>query len=281
MLNTPEIAVLVSSYQRPDHLRRCLLSISMQQGVEGRFEVVVTDDGSTDESCETVLRFAREAWFPVHLTSNPHDGFQLARCRNEGVAACSAPYLLFVDGDCLLPPDHLRIHLEYRRPGFVNGSDYLRLGPRVSRRIDEDAVRRLDYRRHASVRQWERSIRDHIKMESYRLWGWPHNPRLVGNNIALWRRDFERVNGFDQKFRHWGWEDDDLSLRLRQAGLQLRSIRHRTRIYHLWHEPDPTVPPLREDAPNFGYARRPFRLTRCCNGLQRRRPGEERLGGAR
>jgi len=275
MPDTPEIAVLVSTYQRPDHLRRCLLSIALQQGVEGRFELVVTDDGSSDETHELVRRFAREVEFPVSLTSHPHDGFQLARCRNEGVAASSAPYLLFVDGDCLLPPNHLREHLALRRPGCVNGSDYLRLGPRTSARIDDAAVRRLVYRRRSSPKQWERLFMDHIRMETHRLWGWPRHPRLVGNNIALWRRDLERINGFDQKFRHWGWEDDDLSLRLRQAGLKLRSVRHRTRLYHLWHEQDPTIPQHKEASPNFGYARRrPFRLTRCCNGLQRRRPGD-------
>ena len=78
MPDTPDISVLVSTYQRPNHLRRCLRSIAMQQGVEGRFEVVVTDDGSTDETHELVRQFSREAGFPVYLTTHLHDGFQLA-----------------------------------------------------------------------------------------------------------------------------------------------------------------------------------------------------------
>ena len=56
MSNKPEIAALISSYQRPGHLRRTLLSIALQRGVAGRFEVVVTDDGSTDETPELVRR---------------------------------------------------------------------------------------------------------------------------------------------------------------------------------------------------------------------------------
>ncbi len=111
MGNTPEIALLVSTYQRPQHLRRALLSIALQRGVDGQMEVVVTDDGSRDETPRVVEEFARTARFPVQFTTHPHSTFQLARCRNEGVAASRAPYLLFLDGDCILPPDHVAIHL--------------------------------------------------------------------------------------------------------------------------------------------------------------------------
>src|SRR3954466_2463566 len=93
----PEVAILVSSYQRPGHLRRALLSIAMQRDVDGKMEVVVTDDGSTDETPEMVREFAQTIDFPVRVTTHPHRAFQLARCRNEGVAPSTAPYILFSD----------------------------------------------------------------------------------------------------------------------------------------------------------------------------------------
>jgi glycosyltransferase involved in cell wall biosynthesis len=79
---SPEIALLVSSYQRPQHLSRALLSIAMQRRVAGRMEVVVTDDGSTDDTPQVVHDFARSVDFPVRFTTHPHAGFQLCRCRN-------------------------------------------------------------------------------------------------------------------------------------------------------------------------------------------------------
>src|SRR5262245_8714249 len=103
----PEIALLISSYQRPGHLRRALLSIALQKDFTSAMEVVVTDDGSTDETLDVVREFAQSVNFPVHFTTHPHAAFQLARCRNEGVAASTAPYVLFLDGDCILPPDHV------------------------------------------------------------------------------------------------------------------------------------------------------------------------------
>ena len=133
----PEIAVLVSSYQRPGHLRRVLASIAGQKGVRGAFEVVATDDGSQDETASMVRRFAASVSFPVRFTTHPHDGFQLARCRNEGVAASTAPYLLFLDGDCLIPPDHLRTHLERRRAGYAMAGYYVHLDQATSERITD------------------------------------------------------------------------------------------------------------------------------------------------
>jgi len=118
-----DIAIIVSTYERPQHLARCLESIAVQQGVDGRFEVVVTDDGSRDETLGLVAAAARRSDFPLTFTTHDHAGFQLARCRNEGTAASTAPYLLFTDGDCLLPRDHVWIHLDERRRGWITGGD--------------------------------------------------------------------------------------------------------------------------------------------------------------
>ena len=61
MVFRPQIAVILSSYQRPAHLYRSLLSLAMQRGAEGQFEVVVTDDGSADNTARVVRRFAHDA----------------------------------------------------------------------------------------------------------------------------------------------------------------------------------------------------------------------------
>jgi len=74
---TPDVSLIVTSYQKPRHLRLCLASIAMQRGVEGRFELIVADDGSTDETPALVERFALAADFPVKFTTHPHESFQV------------------------------------------------------------------------------------------------------------------------------------------------------------------------------------------------------------
>ena len=267
----PEIAVLVSTFERPEHLRRVLSSISVQQGVGNAFEVVVTDDGSRDETPQLVREFADSVDFPVRFTTHPHDGFQLARCRNQGVAASTAPYLLFLDGDCLIPPDHLRIHLDRRHAGYAMAGYYLRLNRATTEQLREDDVLAGRYRDTVTWRQHWRLAWRHFQGEFYSLIRDPHRPKFVGGNIGLARSDYESVNGYDENFQGWGCEDDDLRLRLRAAGVRVASIAWWTQAYHQWHPKTPSAPKTWREGTNVDYLHRPVRLSRCLVGLEKRR----------
>jgi GT2 family glycosyltransferase len=265
-----EISVVASTYQRPRHLRRCLLSLAAQQGVAGQFEVIIADDGSQDETAEMVGDFRKSAPFPLKFCTHPHDGFQLARCRNSGIRASAAPYLLFTDGDCIFPPDHLRRHLDARRPNVARAGDCIRIDEPTSDRIDDEAIRSgqfvawIDRREHKSLRK------THLKSLGYQLVRHAHRPKLTGWNMAIWRDDLEQVNGFDEQFRGWGCEDDDLAARLRLSGVRIATALGFTHGYHLWHPPHATTPQRWHDGPNVAYFQRPLVLARCLEGIRSR-----------
>jgi glycosyltransferase involved in cell wall biosynthesis len=245
-----------------------LHSIGCQVGVEGRFEVVVTDDGSTDETLEVVRKFAQSAFFPVSLTTHPHKDYQLAQCRNEGVRASTAPYLLFLDGDCLIPPDHLWQHLARRRPHVVHAGFCVELDELTSKKIDVAAVSTGTFQELAPRCELQRLTRLDRKSRLYNLLRHPTKPKMFGGNIGIFRTDYEAVNGYDENFVGWGGEDDDLRLRLRQSGRQIRSILRWTRTYHLWHPPGTTTPCRWREGANVAYLRRPgSRPTKCLRGL--------------
>lgn len=269
-MGQPEITVLVSSYERPGHLERCLLSLALQRDVAGKMEVIVTDDGSPEVNLPVTEAFASQVDFPVHFTTHVHADFRLARCRNEGIAASTAPYLLITDGDCLLPPDHLKWHLEYRRSGRVVLGDCYRLDAHTSDRITESVVRSGEYLAWVSP-----SERRRMAGKAFRAW-WYHRlhctmlPRMTGNNIGIWRTDLERVNGFDENYVGWGLEDRDLQRRLSRLGLQFQSILGRTAPCHLWHPRAPSFARNNVMTKNLAYFERPQIATRCPNGLAQR-----------
>ena len=262
--------MLVSTFERPANLRRTLFSIALQERGKERFELIVTDDGSRDETATMVARFAKDVDFPVTYVTHPHDQFQLARCRNEGVAAARAPYLLFLDGDCVLSRDHVRQHLQHRTLGVTMAGDYYYLQREVSAGIDEGAILGGDFRAWPSCQERRRLIAKRIKSRFYRWLRVRSRPRLTGGNVGIWREDFERVNGYDQNFIGWGFEDRDLQYRLCRAGVRMYSSVGWAHSYHLWHPRDPSFVRNGEGTPNRRYFFQPGRLATPRNGLRRR-----------
>ena len=54
-------------------------------------------------------------------------------------------------------------------------------------------------------------------------------------NLGLWKNDFMNINGFDELFEGWGYEDSDLVIRLIHAGIKRKEGRFAVAVLHLWH----------------------------------------------
>lgn len=266
-MSRPDVSLIVNTFQKPRHLALVLRSIALQEGIDGRFEVVVADDGSDAPTVGIVSDFARQAPFPVTFTTEPHDGFRLARVRNRGAALATGDTLLFLDGDSMLPPDHVALHLGARKAGWAMLGDVIRLPESASQDLVPSALKTTDLRRLAPTAELRRLARRHRKSVFQNWLRHPSKPRLAGGNFAIWRDDYLRVNGSDERFLGWGQEDDDLGLRLRGAGVRLASIVDRTFTYHIWHPSDPSATPRWRDGVNVSYFLRRGRLTRCRRGI--------------
>jgi glycosyltransferase involved in cell wall biosynthesis len=266
MASQLEISVILTTYQRPEHLERSLVSLDRQRGMDGKYEVVVSDDGSADRTKSVIEAFARKASFPLIWSSHSHDGFRVALCRNDGVRASNAPYLLFTDSDCLFPEDHLQKHVLARRPGIIRAGDCYRLEQDATERIDAAAIISGAYQSWISLDERRRIFRKRIKERFYQLVRHSTKPKLTGFNIGISREDLEAVNGFDESFVGWGCEDDDLAFRLRKSGRRITSLLSYTHGYHMWHPSTPSRPERWADGPNVGRLQNE-RPIRCAMGL--------------
>jgi glycosyltransferase involved in cell wall biosynthesis len=265
-----DVALIVNTFQKPRHLSLVLASIAAQAGADGRFEVIVSDDGSTDSTASLVRDFASQASFPVRFTSQPHDGFRLARTRNAGARLTESDYLLFLDGDCILPFDHVAAYLARRRAGRALLGYCARLPEETSARLDATTIATTDLTALAPASERALLAKRFRKAWWHAAVRHPSKPRLAGGNCGMWRRDFEAVNGCDERFVGWGQEDDDLGLRLRAAGVRLESILDRTWSLHVWHPVDTSATPRWRDGVNVPYFLRRGRLKRCRHGLSDR-----------
>jgi len=262
-----DVSVLVTTYRRPRHLALALESLALQQHAGVTMEVIVSDDGSDDETPEVVRSFASNAPFPVRFTTRTHDGFRLARVRNEAARLATGEYLLFLDGDCIVPRHHVAAHADRRRHGTALLGYCARLPAEANPNLTPENLSIANLAALVPASERRALARRRRKAWWHAVLRHPTKPRLAGGDFGVWRADFERVNGFDERFVGWGQEDDDLGLRLRAAGLRLETILGLTHSLHVWHETDATATPRWRDGANIRYFERRGRLTACRQGL--------------
>lgn len=98
----PKVTVVIPNYNRANDLQRCLSSLVEQTFCE--FEVMVCDDGSTDNSAEVAAGFSDR----LDIVFETADNFGgPARPRNSGISRARAPYVAFLDSDDWWAPEKL------------------------------------------------------------------------------------------------------------------------------------------------------------------------------
>ncbi len=93
------LSIVVPAFNTRRFLRKCLESIVLQDAPQDLFEVVVVDDGSTDDS-STIIREFTERY--VNVTGLWQENSGLGAARNAGERAARGRYVWFVDADDFL-----------------------------------------------------------------------------------------------------------------------------------------------------------------------------------
>jgi len=97
-----KLSIIVPAYNAADTLEQCLTAIRTAGGDTQDCEIIVVDDGSTDQTAQIAQRF------PVRLLRSEHNEGRL-RAREKGARAAQADRLLFVDARVLLPANALQV----------------------------------------------------------------------------------------------------------------------------------------------------------------------------
>jgi glycosyltransferase involved in cell wall biosynthesis len=100
----PFFSVIICTFNRAHLLPRALDSVLQQS--ESSWELIVVDDGSTDNTPETVCRYLQLA---PNIRYVAHSNRGLAISRNVGIAAAIGEYVTFLDSDDWYTPDHLAL----------------------------------------------------------------------------------------------------------------------------------------------------------------------------
>lgn len=223
------IAAIISTYNSPAYLRRVLQGYCDQR----RFpdELIVADDGSTDDTAQVVQAFARSAPFAVRHVWHEDRGFRLAEIRNRAILASSSDYLVFSDGDCIPHPGFIGDHESAMQAGsFVTGKRIL-VGRDYAAEFNWQGIgKALLAGLDGSISGIHHLVRLPWLVVPRSGWG-----GLRGCNMAMFRSDLLAVNGFNEQITGWGREDSELVARLFAYGLHRHEIPFSAVVFHLWH----------------------------------------------
>jgi glycosyltransferase involved in cell wall biosynthesis len=233
------ISVIVTTYNRADALAAVLRSLAGQTDTD--FEVVVADDGSRPDTAELIAGWKKKLNVPLAHVWHADQGFRAAEIRNRAILASRGAYCIFLDGDCIARPDFVATHRHLAERGwFVTGNRIL-----LSETLTRDVLDRklaperwslgawIGVRLRGGINRLAALLRLPLgPLRGLRAGAW-RGARSC--NLAVWRSDLDRVDGFDADYRGWGKEDSDIIVRLLHAGARRKDGVFATGVLHLWH----------------------------------------------
>ena len=239
MQQASTISIIITTYNRPDALTAVVEACFAQD--DKNFEIIIADDGSTNNTRDTVAGLQARSPVPLKHVWQEDIGFRAARVRNLGTLAAQGDYIVFLDGDCVPQRDFVANHRRLSRRGYLVSGSRVLLSEAYTRRLLEQHI---DIQRLGVMGKLKLRLAGDANKFLQTVVNWPDVGReskrfswrrIKSCNLAVWRSDLELVNGFDESFTGWGHEDSDLVVRLFNAGVLRKDGAFATEVYHLWH----------------------------------------------
>lgn len=236
-------ALIITTYNQPDVLD-FVLETAFRQRVAPN-EIIVADDGSGEETERVIRKAAEKSPVPLKHVWQPDKGFRLNHSRNNAIAVAESEYLILIDGDCFLGEWFVHDHLRFARRGrFVAGTR-----ANIKKELREKILQTRDPRVGFFTRGTSKKfnlIRSFAlaTLQSRHTSPKPGKnpeplewrPSVAGANLAFFRTDAERVNGFNELFTRHGKDDLEFCARLTRSGVRRFKMRHYGVDYHFSHE---------------------------------------------
>ncbi|MCE9530023.1 MAG: glycosyltransferase [Planctomycetes bacterium] len=189
---SPRVSVVVCSYNGAHTLRECLQSLEKLN--YPNYEVILVDDGSTDETQQIAAEFPR-----VHTTVQENRGLSVAR--NVGAMAATGDIVAYTDSDCVADPDWLGYLISAMRRQNVAAIG----GPNIPPPSDSWTAQ---------------CVAASPGGPSHVLFSDQRAEHVPGCNMAFRRDVLLNLGGFDPQFRQAG-DDVDICWRLLEAGFEI------------------------------------------------------------
>ena len=231
-IDSKKVSLVMTTYNWPAALDLVLKSVLRQTTLPG--EVVIADDGSTPETTALIDSYREKFNIPLKHYWHEDEGYRKTVILNKAMKEITNDYIIQIDGDVILHRKFIEDHLNWCKKGcWVNGSRVL-LGPTISKKIQES--------RQVDISPFVGDIQN--RLNGFRI---PLLRNLLydkesfsmvarGCNMAYWKEDFFKVNGFNEDIFGWSSEDKELAARFTNNGIKRRVIKFSAVQHHIYHK---------------------------------------------
>jgi glycosyltransferase involved in cell wall biosynthesis len=227
-------SVVIPTYNRRRLLEFTLDALDKQDLDRDRFEVLVVDDGSSDDTAAMVRQFADR--LDLRYFYQPDEGYGVAKARNVGIRNAANEICVFVDSGVLLHSQglsaHLAAHEAAAEPLALNGYVYCF-------NLDNEDAQLI--RKVVDVEDVDGTIASMAQTQAWPDMREPFYGRYsddFGHVPAPWLMYWTCfASARTEQFRQWGGEDLDLAYRLHRDGARFAVSRAANAI-HYPHDKD-------------------------------------------
>jgi len=190
-----EVSIIIPTYNRWWILEKSLEALFNQSYPKDKYEIILIDDGSTDDTKTMIDSLSPRCKFK-YLRNEKRMG--IPRTRNRGIRQAKGKYIIFADSDVVATPDFIKQHMNYHKKY-------------------QDVIVNGELIRVPSFKQIEKKRKSIFDLSL--------SPFDTAN-VSVARKHLLKVGGFDEDLLAYGWQDLELGYRLRKAGLKCKKNRH-------------------------------------------------------
>ena len=227
-------SLIITTYNWKSALELAILSVFNQTYLP--LEIIIADDGSRNDTRDLIKNLSTKSPIPLIHSWQEDKGFRAAKVRNKAIAQAIGNYIIVIDGDMILHKDFVLDHYYFARRGyFVQG---------IRAKLNSQKAKEVFEKKQYIFKAFEKGIKNkrnsiRSSLLSYLFSGTRLLKRLdmiQTCNMAFFKNDCIRVNGFNEDFIGWGREDSEFASKLLNLGIKRRDLRFKAIGYHIHHE---------------------------------------------
>lgn len=228
-------SLIITTYNSPKALELCLNSALNQNLMPD--EIIIADDGSKEETKKLIEKFIKEnPKLKIIHSWQENLGFRAAASRNKAGFKAKSEYLIYIDGDMILDENFIYDHVKNARKGYYLQGSRVLLSPNYTKEIFKKMRFKKPCLFSKKIKNNLNSLRSSFLSKFYSLFSKNSFKGTKSCNFSFFKKDFLKVNGFNEDFVTWGREDSEFIARLYNSGIKRKNLKFAGIQYHLYHK---------------------------------------------